>query len=257
MSSSVGVPISLIEGFAEVWTRLAGGSWDRHDTPVGKLVVWTSSDGRQEALPDRMYGLVPEAVGELDPSQLPAGLSVNLPPGVTAPGAALHAIGHQLLAEDRESAWGALRRVGRQGVLKARRLGCRVCEVADTDYLTLAGLKAERFGGDGPHPALVQTLRDVFGEPAVSLTGAEVDGQVAAAVLAVHVDGYGMLVDGASDRAHWDKNPNNLVVWSAVGALIDAGCSRIDYGFSAPGAGDLRFKDHMGGREIALYRVGL
>ena len=90
----------------------------------------------------------------------------------------------------------------------------------------------------------------------MALTGAEVDGQVASAVLSVHVDGYGMLVDGASDRAHWDKNPNNLVVWTAVGALIDAGCARIDYGFSAPGAGDLRFKDHMGGREIALYRVG-
>ncbi|MGB0592377.1 MAG: GNAT family N-acetyltransferase [Myxococcota bacterium] len=256
MSGEVPLPLALVEGFAEVWSRLAGGTWERCETSVGHLVIWTSPDGRREALPDRMYGLVTSHLGELDPLTLPAGLSVNLPPGVSAEGAVLHAVGHQLTASDRESAWSSLRRVGRQGVLKARRKGCRVRAVEAEDYLALASLKAERFGGEGPHPELVRTLREIFGEEAVAITGAVVDEEVAAAVLSLHVEGYGMLVDGASDRAHWDKNPNNLAVWSAVGALVDAGCGRIDYGFSEPGAGDLRFKDHMGGREVALYRVG-
>ena len=256
MTDSVALPLALVEGFAEVWSRLVGGSWERSETPVGQLVVWTGQDGRREALPDRMYGLVTQEVGEIDASALPDGVPVNLPPGVGASGAVVHAIGHQLRADDRESAWSSLRRVGRQGVLKARRLGCRISEVAVADYHALASLKAERFGGQGPHPGLVATLQEVFGEQAVTLTGAVVGTEVAAAVLTLHVEGYGMLVDGASDRAHWDKNPNNLAVWSAVGGLVDAGCRRIDYGFSAPGAGDLRFKDHMGGREVALYRVG-
>jgi hypothetical protein len=256
MSRPVALPLALIEGFAEVWSGLAGGGWERLETPVGQLVVWTGPEGRREALPDRMYGLVTSEIGCIDASVLPEGLAVNLPPGVSADGAAPHAVGHQLVAADRESAWGALRRVGRQGVLKARRLGCRVAPVEVANYLALASAKAERFGGRGPHPDLVGALRRVFGEEAVALTGAVVDGHVAAVVLSIHVEGYGMLVDGTSDRAHWDKNPNNLAVWAAVGALIDAGCGRIDYGFSAPGAGDLRFKDHMGGREVVLYRVG-
>jgi hypothetical protein len=255
MTAPVPVPLALVEGFASVWCRLAGGTWERLETPAGTVVAWTSRDGQSEALPDRMYGLVNASAACIDPGDLPSGLAVNLPPGVTAEGAELHAVGHQLVAQDRDSAWASLRRVGRQGVLKAQRVGCAVSDLSDDQYLALARAKAARFDSRAPHAALLPGLRDAFGADCVGLSGVAVDGQPASAVLWLKVGDYGVLVDGASDRAHWDKNPNNLAVWTAIGQLIDAGCHRVDYGFSAPGAGDLRFKDHMGGREVPLYRA--
>ena len=254
MSEVAQPPLALLEGFAAVWTALAGGAWETLQGESARVVMWTSQAGQRASLPDRMYGLVCERA---TPTMhgLPAGLAINLPPGVQTRDAELHAVGHQLKASSRESAWGALRRVGRQGVLKARRTGCVVGELDAEAYHRIASLKAERLGGPPPHPGMLAELRNVFGHESVTLTGVMVEDSVAAAVLSVHVDGYGMLIDGSSDSAHWDKNPNNLAVWSAIGALVDAGCGWIDYGFSEPGAGDLRFKDHMGGREVPLYRV--
>ena len=167
----------------------------------------------------------------------------------------VHCLGHHLEATSQAEAWALVRRVGRQGVKKARRSGGRVVEATATDWLRLATLKSEALGGRPPHPGLVTALTDVFGAGAVHLPGVSFDGDVGAVVLALSVGDYGVLVDGASDRAHWDKNPNNLAVWSAVLELLGAGCRRIDYGFSPVGAGDARFKDHMGGREIPLSRV--
>ena len=251
----VAVPAALLEGFTRVWTRLAGGRWDRLETPAGPLFVHEAGDGRRDALPDRMYGLAEARTGQLETAWLPAGVPINLPPGVTAPGSEPACLGHQLIASDRAQAWAGLRRVGRQGVHKAERSGCRVEGISDADYLRLAGLKAAALAGRPPHPGLLDALRAEFGRAAAGLTGVVVKGVAVAAVLHVAVDGYGMLVDGASDRAHWDKNPNNLAVWEAVASLVDAGCARVDYGFSPIGAGDARFKDHMGGREIVLHRV--
>ena len=98
-------------------------------------------------------------------------------------------------------------------------------------------------------------LREVFGVANVHLTGVRWEREPIAAVLSVTVEAYGMLIDGASDRAHWDKNPNNLAVWQAVSSHIKGGCSTVDYGFSPVGAGDARFKDHMGGRATPLHLV--
>ncbi len=255
MSTLVVLPTALVEGFAEVWSRLEGGRWRAESTSVGRLVIWIAPDGSEEALPNRMYGMC-EVQGPLvDASALPTDVSVNLPPGVRADGAALHAVGHHLVASSRDAAWTALRRVGRQGVNKARRLGCRT-GVLDADaYHALASAKATRLGGPAPDLALVSTLSEIFGPDHVGVCGVWVDGLPIASVLWVRVGAYGMLVDGASDGSHWDKNPNNLAVWTAIGDLIDRGCRHIDYGFSAPDAGDLRFKAHMGGREIPLYRL--
>ena len=249
------VPLGLIEGFAEVWAQLAGGSWCAHDTANGTLVVYSDADGRRCALPDRMYGLGDARLPRLDPGDVPAGVTVNLPPGVQGPSAEVHAVGHILEATSRDVAWSALRRVGRQGVNKAQKLGCRPKGIEPHGYQGLAAAKAARFGAQAPHPGLFDAMRRVFGSDQVGLCGVEVDSEPVAAVLWLIVDDYGMLVDGASDPRHWDKNPNNLAVWSALGALVDRGCTIVDYGFSAPGAGDLRFKDHMGGRAVELYRL--
>ena len=147
---TVQVPLALVEGFAAVWCRLAGGHWRSEELEVGTLVVWTSPEGHDEALPDRMYGLSQVTRPHIDVRCLPEGVAVNLPPGVTADGAAVHAVGHRLVAEDREAAWGALRRVGRQGVSKAQRTGCMVTPLADAQYVALASAKAARFGAPPP-----------------------------------------------------------------------------------------------------------
>ena len=154
-----------------------------------------------------------------------------------------------------EEAWSGLRRVGRQGVDKAKRMGCRVDPLTDAEYTDLASLKAQALGGRAPAPELPSALRDTFGSESVQLTGVRFEGLPVAAVLSVRAGGYGMLIDGASNREHWDKNPNNLAVWHAVSSLVIAGCDRVDYGFSPVGAGDARFKDHMGGRATELFRV--
>ncbi len=254
--SVVAVPSALVEGFAATWTALAGGRWGTDDIAAGRLVWWEAPDGRVEALPDRMYGLAGATMQQVELRDLPPGVPVNLPPGVSAAEATVHSIGHQLVAGDRATAWASLRRVGRQGVRKARRTGCEVlAEVSDQDYLRVAAAKASRLDGRPPHPDLLPALRSVFGPAAVALVGVAVDGLVVSCVVTVSVEAYGMLIDGASDGSHWDRNPNNLAVWEAVGGLLDRGCERVDYGFSPPGAGDLRFKDHLGGREVPLYRV--
>jgi hypothetical protein len=253
---AIPVPRALLEGFAETWTRLAGGGWDSVEVGCGRLVRWHSPDGRVEALPDRMYGLADVESSELSRDSLPPGLEINLPPGVRCRGAELHCLGHHLVAGDRAEAWDQLRRVGRQGVAKAERSGCTVDRGApDEAWFGLSSLKSAALGGRPPHPALIATLREVFGRSAVGLTLVRADGAPAACVLWLVIGDYGMLVDGASDRAHWDRNPNNLAVWEAVAAAVDRGARRVDYGFSPVGAGDARFKDHMGGREVPLYRL--
>ena len=249
------VPDALIRGFACVWTRLAGGAVEERECVAGRLMIWRGNDGRAQALPDRMYGLMGPNRESVRPGDLPSGLWVNLPPGVVTPDVEPHCLGHALQATTVEAAWDSLRRVGRQGVDKARRMGCRLDELADHEYLELAGLKARALGGREPVPELLAALRDTFGSEHVLLTGVRVESSPVAAVLAVRVGAYGMLVDGASDRAHWDKNPNNLAVWKAVSSLVAGGCTEVDYGFSPVGAGDARFKDHMGGRATPLYRV--
>lgn len=254
-SGRVPVPAALLEGFAEVWTRLAGGSWEARDHTAGRLVVWTAAGGRREALPDRMYGLAGDGPAEIDPTSFDPDLTVRLPPGATAAGAVVHAIGHQLVASTREEAWGSLRRVGRQGVKKALRTGGRAAPLSDTGWLELALAKARDLGGRAPHPDLPAALRDVFGADRTGVAGVLVDDRPAASVLWVLADDYGMLVDGASDRALRDRSPSSLAVWEAVAGLVDRGARRVDYGFSAPGAGDLLFKDHLGGRAVPLYEV--
>ncbi len=253
MSDLNQIPDELIRGFATVWKTLAGGVTEERECAAGRLMIWRSAGGDAVALPDRMYGLMSPTQVSVKPGDVPSGLLVHLPPGVSTPGEEPHCLGHALQAATIEEAWAALRRVGRQGVDKARRMGCRVDSLTDQEYLELASIKAEALGGRAPASGLPNALRDTFGSDQVHLTGVRHEGVPVAAVLAVRVDGFGMLIDGASDRDHWDKNPNNLAVWQAVSTLVVSGCHRVDYGFSPVGAGDARFKDHMGGRAVPLY----
>ena len=144
--------------------------------------------------------------------------------------------------------------MGRQGVKKAERAGCRTDALGDEAFFRLATLKSEALGAPPPEPKLIGQLRAVFGD-AFGTTGIFLDAQAVAAVSWVVVEGYALLIDGVSDRRFWSCNPNNLAVWRSIEAVAARGAELIDYGFSPVGSGDGRFKDHMGGRAVPLYQV--
>ncbi|MEC9071368.1 MAG: hypothetical protein VX938_03275, partial [Myxococcota bacterium] len=116
----VSLPLELLEGFAQVWVALAGGDYEILETGAGELVVWQGANGPPQALPDRMYGLAGATDTVVDPSLFPP-ITLHLPPGVQAPTGRVHCLSHQLEASDRDEAWAALRRVGRQGIRKAEK----------------------------------------------------------------------------------------------------------------------------------------
>lgn len=248
------VPFGLVDGFARTWEQLRGGQIYRRQLSFGTLVSWTGPSGIHEALPDRMYGIADANIDTWNLQEL-QGVSVNLPPGMTVSGAVPRCETHLLQPRDLAHAWSSLKRVGRQGVRKAEASACAPGPVCDADYLRLCRDKNERLQSPPPSPKFLQALREGVGVANVGVWGVFFEGAAIAVVLYVIVDGYAMLVDGASDASHWPKNPNNLALWSTVEQLVARQAHVIDYGFSPVGAGDRRFKHHMGGTAIGLYRL--
>ncbi len=249
------VPRALIEAYGQVWVALHGGRVEALDVGFGRCYVWYGPRGEREALPGRMYGLTGTTAKYIDATALPAGVTVHLPPGVSADGAVSELVTHVLSFEDLGQAWEALRRVGRQGVKKAERAGCCAEPLSDEAFHQLACLKSEAHGAPPADPRLSELLRATFGD-AFGVTGILLEGTPVAAVSWVVVERYAMFMEGVSDRRFWGCNPNNLAVWRAIEDVAARGASWIDYGFSPTGSGDGRFKDHMGGRSVPLYRVG-
>jgi hypothetical protein len=252
-SSPPHAPTRLLSTLAKAWAGVAGGSVHILSCPAGDCVLWESPDGSREALPNRLYGVGDRLLEEVTSDAFPPDLAVNLPPGMTLAGAQPTCVTHVMVFSDLEQAWSSLRRVGRQGVEKAERLGCTTRKLSHAEYLRLAGLKAIAHGSPPMQISFLQAMQGHF-EEQMGVIGVVFDGEPVAGILWVCVEGYGLLVDGASDRNHWDKNPNNLAVWAAITELCGHGARSIDYGFSPVGAGDSQFKDHMGGRRVELYR---
>jgi len=249
------VPLALLEAFAEIWVELRGGNYRKLPVGSGTLVLWQNADGSEFGLPDRMYGLADYASQEFT-YDLPERCCVNLPPGVGTPdGVSLYET-HVMHAQKVEDAWNCLKRVGRQGVRKAETSGCTAVSIQDEDYFLLSERKNERLGSPPQPSQLVQLLRRHLGVQNVGITGVEYEGTAVASVLWTVIDGYGLLIDGASDPKHWDKNPNNLAVWTAIEAVLNCGADVIDFGFSPAGSGDGLFKKHMGGTCVPLFQIG-
>lgn len=248
------VPLELVEGFAKVWVELQGGHYRTVSVDGGALVVWTRQDGREFGLPDRMYGLADYRLGTYT-SPLPGACVLNLPPGVKSDRGKVVCETHLLRAENVEQAWNCLKRVGRQGVRKAEATGCSVVKLRDDQYLELSCLKNSRLGSPAPSPRFVGLLRQHLGTDNVGITGVEIGGVPIAGVLWTVIQGYGFLIDGASDPKHWPKNPNNLAVWSAIVEAFSKEMDVIDFGFSPVGSGDGRFKKNMGGTCVPLFQV--
>ena len=170
-------------------------------------------------LPDRMYGLAGYESSDFSKS-LPPGTKLNLPPGVRTSVGAVHCETHVLNARTTDEAWASLKRVGRQGVRKAETTNCQVEELRAADYLTLSRSKNHRLGSPPPPDQMLTLMSGAFGGDNIGLTGVQYEKRAIAAVLWVLVDGYGLLVDGASDPNHWDKNPNNLAVWASIDRIF-------------------------------------
>ena len=222
--------------------------------PSGTLVLWSENGGVEIGLPDRMYGLA-DFPRDRFTEGLPEKTRLNLPPGVVSEHGIIQCETHLMRVEGSESAWQQVKRVGRQGVRKAERLGCVVAEVEDTSYLTLSHSKSKRMGSPAMPAELLPLLRCEFGSANVGSTGVLFNDEAIAAVVWVVADGYALLIDGASSQKHWDKNPNNLAVWTAIECVISRGADIIDFGFSPIGSGDAQFKKHMGGTAVPLFAV--
>ena len=250
------IPSALLQGYGALWVREHGGEIVTEDLGIGRLFTWCGPRGERVALPGRMYGIADmkgRGVGQCD---LPAGVSVHLPPGVTTSSGVAHGVSHCLEAVDEESAWALLKRVGRQGVRRAQRENAEAVVVDDRCYHTLGTMKAARFNSPPPPPHWLSWLRETFGVDNVCLLGVRYGGETVAVVLSLRVEGYGMLLDGASDPAFLHLCPNNLCVWETIRQLVNSGCQYVDLGFSEMGAGDARFKGHMGGTAFTLWRHG-
>jgi hypothetical protein len=249
------VPLELVEGFAKVWVGLRGGGYRKVSYGPGTLVLWSDEEGREKGLPDRMYGLADYTKAEFE-EVWPDGCQINLPPGVRSSKGHITCETHLMLADSVEEAWSQLKRVGRQGVRKAESLGCTAGRMSEDDYLTLNHSKNTRLSSPKAPKEFVPLLREHVGEENVGISGVWFEGEPIASVLWASVNGYGILIDGASEKYHWPKNPNNLAVWTATKELISRGAAVVDFGFSPVDSGDALFKKHLGGTCVPLFQLG-
>jgi hypothetical protein len=235
------------------------------DRPVAWLCgVARATPRRFDALPERLYGLVPDLAAPVDLDALRAALGrTGVATEVTcAPLGAYRAADleayHRL---DTFLVRGAprLARVGRQGVRKAEAGGVTVrrAPLADAldDYHALYAEKCARHGAPVKPAGFFARLAEAFGAGAEVFLG-EHGGRAVAAALVVRAGAYAVFADGSSRAEAWALCPNNLTVWTAARACLEAGVEVIDYGLSAAGdGGDARFKAHLGGARTPVYVV--
>lgn len=245
-----------------------------------EILGWmVSASGNPEALPGRMYGfLVALGGGRVDLDVLYKDVRrefggnwrVHLPPQQLGPkyeasfkGKLSRYESHTtFLVKGRtpEEYWSRLKRVGRQGVAKAERLGVVVKEgfagAAMMQFLALHVAKNARLGSPSLNREMIGRLQQVFGDALFLFVGYH-EGRAVSAVLGVCCESYGMLIDNASNPDDWGTNPNNLVVWKAMEHFSNLGARVVDMGFSGPGEeGASQFKEHMGGESAPCFTVG-
>ena len=247
---------------------------------TGELVGWMiQSSDSDECLPGRMYGFVlATGASGVDLDRLYRSIRrefggnwrVHLPPlaGERAYSASYKDklsryeshFTYIIECDSEEDAWSKLKRVGRQGVEKSRRLGLEVREgrspAAVMQFLSLALHKSQRLKSPQMSRDDFSRLENLFGNQ-LSLHIGFFEQRPVSAVLSVQSGGYAMFIDNASLSDSWDVNPNNGVVWEAIAHHVNNGARTIDLGFSTRGQeGAGRFKKNMGGTERTCFTVG-
>lgn len=76
---------------------------------------------------------------------------------------------------------------------------------------------------------------------------AKLGDQLVAGAVFLRSEGAALYKYGASDPGHWSLRPNQLVMWTAIRFLAEAGCRSLHFGRTAPGdKGLARFKRTWG-----------
>ncbi|HEY3359513.1 MAG TPA: GNAT family N-acetyltransferase [Polyangia bacterium] len=267
-------PAALLWSYAGLFGAPAAYRVLDGERPVAWLCgVGGGARRRFDALPERLYGLVPDGEATVDLDALGAALARTgvaaevtcAPLGryVAADLAAYHRLDTFLVhGAAPGEAEPKLARVGRQGVRKAQQAGVTVrrAPLADAldEYHAIYADKCAR------HDAPAKP-REFFARLAAAFAGAgggaelffgDHAGRAVAAALVVRAGRYAIFADGSSRQGAWALCPNNLVVWTAARALLEEGAAVLDYGLSAAGdGGDARFKAHLGGARTPVYVV--
>jgi hypothetical protein len=264
-------PAGLLWAYAGLFGTPAAYRFVEADRPVAWVCgARARGAARFEALPERLYGLLPEpgAVVDLDALRAAFGTTgvqaeiVCAPLGTyrAADLRAYHRLDTFLVSGvGPEELFGRLARVGRQGVRRAERAGVTVrglrLAAGLEEHHALYARKCARHGAPARPRAFFDRLAAAFGSDAQVFL-ADHDGAPVAAALVVRAGDYAIFADGSSREDVWDLCPNNLVVWRAARACLEAGARVLDYGLSPVGVeGDARFKTHLGGVRTPVYVV--
>lgn len=272
-------PPGLLFGYVEFVSGGKPAVIHRVEGPKGLYGWMVSSQGNPEALPGRMYGFLgAQGSPNLDLDTLYKDLRrefggtwrVHLPPMDVGPvyessyrGTLGRYESHStflMRGKVEGDFWNCLKRVGRQGVEKARKAGIVVKEgfsgAQGMHFLSLNVHKSTRVKAPVMSREELTRLQSVFGDGLELHVGFH-EGRPVSAVLSLLVGSYGLLIDNSSHEDAWESNPNNLVVWEAIAGLARKGARLVDMGFSSPEQkGAARFKVHMGGTQAICYTVG-
>lgn len=244
------------------------------DQPVAYL-VGLDMDGRLEALPDRMVGLLMHRgaptlnlddllkalrfraggtfranLAPVDPSRLAVAPSHGLDRFRTHEA-------HLLEAATPEAAWELVAKDTRAAIRKAERDGIKVTVGRDgatlMRYLGLQVTRSARMAGPPFARHDLDRIRDTFGEDvfvAVAVSG----GAPVAAALVVRSGTWAMLVDSAALPPEYWGPAHTLVTWEAIRHVVAAGARTVDLGMLPPDdAAGRRFKEQLGGRRVPIY----
>ena len=249
---------------------------DEGGVPAGYL-VGLDVDGRLDALPDRVYGLLrPKDAPVLHLDQLHSALRfmaggsfrVNLAPaGPTELAVSKNHVldrfrSHEsfvFTAETEEAVWDSMPKDGRLAIRRAERDGISISQSTDGGalmrYLGLHVARSARLGGPGMTRQELDLLRDVFGLQ-MRLVVAAKDRTPVAGMLFVIEGPYALVLDMAAVPQHWQGPAQSLVAWEALRAAIESDVRTFDCGFAlTEDTGTRRFWEQLGARRVPLYGV--
>jgi CelD/BcsL family acetyltransferase involved in cellulose biosynthesis len=152
----------------------------------------------------------------------------------------------------------------RTAIRKAERSGIEVSveqslEAMDAFY-KLHG-RTRRRHGLPPQPASFfrSIARNLVGAGLGSIVLAKLGGIPVAGAVFLHSAGRVIYKFGASDVEHWPLRPNQMVMWAAIRAFVEAGYQELQFGRTSPtDQGLIRFKRSWGSTSQALsyFRYG-
>jgi len=147
----------------------------------------------------------------------------------------------------------------RRAIRKAGRSGLKVIVSRSQDaleeYYKLHSRTRRRHGLPPQPPGFFRSLGRSMIEPGLGeVVLAHAGDQAVAGAVFLRSEGAAVYKYGASDPRHWSMRPNQLVMWTAIRFLAQAGCRSLHFGRTAPGdQGLARFKRSWGSVSEPLH----